>query len=110
MMPFRRFAWVLVAVLCAQAATAAVTPRTFCNPLNLDYGLRSKGTSPLHRHGADPCIVLFNSRYYLFSTWDKPGIRVSDDLLNWKYIPFAEGSEVATRTYTAAAVVILDGV
>jgi hypothetical protein len=46
-------------------------------------------------------------RYYLFSTWDKPGYRVSDDLLNWKYIPFAEGSELATRTYTAAAALVL---
>ena len=100
---------VLTLFVCASSLLGG-TPRTFCNPLNLDYGLRTKGTSPLHRHGADPCIVLFKDRYYLFSTWDKPGYRVSDDLLSWKYIPFAEGSELAMRTYTAAAVIIMSAV
>src|SRR5436190_7021204 len=78
----------LLIPLSAFAATPP--PRTFCNPLNLDYGLRDKGGT-VHRHGADPVIVLYNDRYYLFSTWDKPGYRVSDDLLTWKYIPFATG-------------------
>ena len=99
---------VLALLLCASSLYGA-TPRTFCNPLNLDYGLRVKGTSAVHRHGADPVILLFNDRYYLFSTWDKPGYRVSDDLLNWKYIRFADVGDLATRTYTAAAVIVLDG-
>ena len=43
--------------------------RTFCNPLNLDYGWAGKG----HRHSADPVIVLFKDRYYLFATDDVPG-------------------------------------
>ena len=33
---------------------AAPLPRTFCNPLNIDYG-----PSPAYRHAADPVIVLF---------------------------------------------------
>src|SRR5215208_1199443 len=99
---------VLALLLCA-SSLFGVTRRTFCNPLNLDYGLRVKGTSAVHRHGADPVVVLFNDRYYLFSTWDKPGYRVSDDLLSWKYIPFADVGDLATRTYTAAAVIVLDG-
>ncbi len=57
-------------------AGAAETGVTFCNPLNLNYGWSDKG----YRHGADPVVVLFKDRYYLFSTWDLPGYRVSDDL------------------------------
>jgi hypothetical protein len=49
-------------------------PTTFCNPLNLDYGWSTKG----YRHAADPMVVLFKDRYYLFTTWDVPGYRVSE--------------------------------
>lgn len=101
----------LLAVLAALAASRSVlaeAPATFCNPLDLDYGIREKGTQP-SRHGADPVIVLFNDRYYLFSTWDVPGYRVSDDLARWKTIPFAADTELAGKTYTAAAVMEMDG-
>ncbi len=78
-------------------------PKTFCNPLNLDYGIReTKGVWA--RHGADPVIVLFKNRYYLFSTWDVPGYRVSDDLANWKYIPFVAPEKIVGKPYQAAAV------
>ena len=47
--------------------------------------------------------MLWKNRYYLFSTWDLPGYRVSDDLVNWTYIPFT--GELKDQTYTAAAAV-----
>lgn len=99
----------LLVLFTAQLAHAAA-PRTFCNPIDIDYGLRVR-SGAVHRHGADPVIVLFNDRYYLFSTWDRPGYRVSDDLLNWKYIPFDKEVELLgyDNTYTAAAVMIMDG-
>lgn len=61
----------LAALLLAPLAElhAADVTRIFCNPLNLDYGWAGKG----HRHGADPVIVLFKDRYYLFATVDVPG-------------------------------------
>src|SRR6186713_2820195 len=97
-------------VACVATATHAAAPtKTFCNPINLDYGIYQAGHEPPHRHGADPVIVLYQDRYWLFSTWDRPGYRVSDDLANWKYIPF--GKSVALpdkRGYTAAAAVVLD--
>src|SRR5207244_1083358 len=106
----RLLAGFIAAVLFAVPfAVAAPPPRTFCNPLNLDYGVREKAGSEPHRHGADPVIVLFNDRYYLFSTWDKPGYRVSDDLLNWKYIPFADSAGLKDHIYTAAATMVVDG-
>ncbi|MDD4922761.1 MAG: family 43 glycosylhydrolase, partial [Bacteroidales bacterium] len=58
--------------------------QTFCNPINLDYGPYGKGG----RHAADPVIVLFKDKYYLFTSWDKKGYRVSDDLLHWNVVLF----------------------
>ena len=78
-----QLAALLIAVLPA-AARSSEPPVTFCNPLNLDYGWAGKQ----HRHSADPVIVLFKDRYYLFATDDVPGYRVSDDLLTWKNITF----------------------
>jgi len=57
---------------------------TFCNPLNLDYGSFRSGS----RSAADPVIVLFQGKYYLFTTSEFAGYRVSDDLLSWKRIYF----------------------
>src|SRR5271155_2089116 len=62
----------------------AAAPQTFCNPMNLDYGPYAQGG----RHAADPVIVLFKDKYYLFDSWDKPGYRVSDDLIHWRVILF----------------------
>jgi hypothetical protein len=77
--------------------------KTFCNPLNLDYAVReTKGVWA--RHGADPVVVLFKNRYYLFSTWEVPGYRVSDDLVNWKAIPFSAPQQIVGKHYQAAAV------
>jgi DUF1680 family protein len=86
-------------------APAAGPPATFCNPLNLDYGWAGKQ----HRHSADPVIVLFQNRYYLFATDDVPGYRVSDDLLTWKTILFTPDqrklmSDNEIGTYCAPAV------
>jgi xylan 1,4-beta-xylosidase len=98
----------LLVLLLSPWVLAADAARTFCNPLNLGYGVRAKGTQP-SRHGADPAVVLFNDRYWLFSTWDRPGYRVSDDLVNWSFVPFAAPSELVGHHYTAAAVVEIDG-
>ncbi len=80
-------------------------PATFCNPLDLDYGWGGKG----HRHSADPVIVLFKNRYYLFATDDLPGCRMSDDLLTWSNVLFAAESRPLMSdndrgTYCAPAV------
>ena len=72
----------------AYAGVQAFSPeQTYCNPLNLDYGTwKEKDVNT--RHAADPVIVLFKDKYYLFDTLDRRGYRVSDDLLHWKTILF----------------------
>src|SRR4051812_34118500 len=106
-MRMTHLAWSTVFVFVSIAA-AAPPPKTFCNPLNLDYGLISMRGEAIHRHGADPCVVLFKDKYWLFSTWDRPGYRVSDDLVNWTYIAFPATVELPTRgLYTAAAASVI---
>jgi hypothetical protein len=57
--------------------------------MNLDYGSWKKDEHD-QRHAADPVIVLFQGRYYLFDTLDRRGYRVSDDLTRWTTILFDE--------------------
>lgn len=66
----------------------AYAQRTFCNPVNLDYGF---GPNPdftgwgRHRSTADPVIVTYKGDYYLFSTNQK-GYWWSSNLSDWKFI------------------------
>lgn len=101
-MPFCRCVTIHLCLLSSSALAALTSPRTFCNPVDIDYAPILHG-GKTYRHGADPVIVLFNNRYYLFSTWDHPGYRVSDDLLSWKYIPFDKN--VKMPGYSVASVV-----
>lgn len=61
----------------------------FCNPVNFTYryqfNQKENGFS-LNREAADPSMVLFKGKYYLFPSMTK-GFLVSDDLVNWKQHP-----------------------
>ncbi len=61
---------------------------TYCNPIDIDYTYMShyRGRSDVsYRSGADPAIVNFNSKYYLFVTRSH-GYWVSEDMSEWKFI------------------------
>ncbi|MFC1570134.1 family 43 glycosylhydrolase, partial [bacterium] len=58
-------------------------PRTFCNPLNLNYRFMSNANDA--REAADPVIVLFQNDYYLFAS-KVGGYWVSHDLVDWELI------------------------
>lgn len=74
--------------------------RTYCNPVDLDYGWGVfKLELPLCRTAADPAIVLFKDKYYLFSTHDVGGYRVSDNLLDWSDRKFNEEVSEAALNY-----------
>ncbi len=79
----------------------------YCNPLDLDYGWGNfdEGRESF-RTSADPVIVLFKNKYYLFATHDIGGYRVSDDLMNWSNVFFND--EIQTyalddKSYVAPA-------
>ncbi len=63
--------------------------KTYCNPMNLDYGftpIPNFSEQGRHRATADPVISFFKNQYYLFST-NQWGYWVSNDLVDWKFIP-----------------------
>ncbi|MDF2993011.1 MAG: hypothetical protein K0S37_3525 [Microbacterium sp.] len=71
--------------------------RTICNPLDLAYryqDVRFTGvvggltigepTRNVHRESADPSLVLYRDRYFLFASMSR-GFWYSDDLISWTY-------------------------
>jgi hypothetical protein len=74
--------------LAASSAHAGSSPspekiRTFCNPLDLPYNFQSPG--PTRREAADPVIVLYHGKYWLFAP-RQIGYWWSNDLLTWRLI------------------------
>lgn len=62
--------------------------KTYCNPVNIDYGytpFEVFSKQGKHRATADPVIVNFKNRLYLFST-NQEGYWHSEDMLNWKFV------------------------
>ncbi|MBS1535164.1 MAG: discoidin domain-containing protein [Bacteroidetes bacterium] len=61
--------------------------KTYCNPINLDYGycpIPGFVTQGKHRATADPVITFFKDEYYLFST-NQWGYWHSQDMSHWKF-------------------------
>ena len=61
----------------------------YCNPLNVPYRYqfnadpRKGGVLQICREAADPSLIEFKGRYYLFASMTL-GVWVSDDLANWE--------------------------
>ena len=61
----------------------------FCNPLNINYRYqfnadpRRHGELQICREAADPSLICFRGRYYIFASMTL-GVWVSDDLVNWE--------------------------
>ncbi|MDE3058568.1 MAG: family 43 glycosylhydrolase [Bacteroidota bacterium] len=76
-----------VNLLCANFLHAQ--PKTYCNPLNIDYAyvnIPENVVQGKHRATADPVIVLFKNHYFLFST-NQYGYWWSDDMSKWNFVP-----------------------
>ncbi len=72
----------------AHAQPKTAPRRTYCNPLNLDYGytpIPDFATAGRHRATADPVITRYKGDYYLFST-NQWGYWWSHDLSSWKFV------------------------
>lgn len=61
----------------------------FCNPINFTYqyqfNQKREGFS-LNREAADPSMILFKGKYYLFPSMTR-GFLVSQNMVNWKQCP-----------------------
>lgn len=61
--------------------------KTYCNPLDLSYRyqhINEGGKRSGAREGADPTLILFKGKYYLFVSMSA-GFWYSEDLLNWRF-------------------------
>lgn len=61
---------------------------TYCNPLDIDYSYMShyRGRSDVsYRSGADPAVVNFKGKYYMFVTRSH-GYWTSEDMSDWKFV------------------------
>ncbi|MGS0972428.1 MAG: family 43 glycosylhydrolase [Candidatus Izemoplasmataceae bacterium] len=59
----------------------------YCNPVNIRYPyqfISGMGETSVNREGADPTLIEWQGKYYLFVSMTG-GFWYSDDLLNWKY-------------------------
>jgi len=74
----------LLALVAFALPVQTVEPaKTFANPLNLPY--RFAVDQPSRREAADPAIVVFKDRYYLFAS-KSGGYWTSADLLEWEFV------------------------
>ena len=61
----------------------------YCNPININYRYQFNADPRLHgklqicREAADPSMICFRGRYYIFASMTL-GVWVSDDLANWE--------------------------
>lgn len=88
--------------VAAFPAAAQQRPRTFANPINIDYRFMTE--LPSRREAADPAIVLFGDDYYLFAS-KSGGYWHSKDLLDWSFV---KPVGLPIEAY-APAVMALDG-
>ena len=64
--------------------------RVVCNPLDLAYRYQDVRTPfagrSVHREAADPTVVFYRDRYYMFASMTR-GFWYSDDLVEWTLRP-----------------------
>ena len=73
----------IAAAGCLVPAAPQDRPRTFTNPINIEY--RFMTDLPSRREAADPVIVLFGDDYYLFAS-KSGGYWHSTDMVDWKFV------------------------
>ena len=78
----------LIILFLLITASGHAQQRTYCNPVNIDYGytpFERFSVNGKHRTTADPVIVNFQNKLFLFST-NQEGYWYSEDMLNWKFV------------------------
>ena len=88
-MPQRLTWFLLLLLVCLTGLTGLAQEKTYCNPVNIDYGytpIPDFSTWGRHRATADPVIVNYKGDYYLFST-NQWGYWWSHDMLHWQFLP-----------------------
>lgn len=92
--------FVLIICVFSWGIMNAQSIHTICNPLNLNY--RYQLDEPSRREAADPNVVVFKGKYFLFAS-KSGGYWVSDDLVKWNFITT---KDLPIEDYAPAAVVM----
>jgi hypothetical protein len=77
-----------ICLLSCFFSTAIAQQKTYCNPINIDYGycpIPNFSEQGKHRATADPVITVFKGNYYLFST-NQWGYWWSPDMVQWNFV------------------------
>ncbi|SNR70285.1 discoidin domain-containing protein [Lutibacter flavus] len=85
---FKKTVWATLLLISFFSFQINAQQKTYCNPINIDYGytpIPNFAEQGKHRATADPVIVNFKGKYFLFST-NQWGYWWSDDMLNWNFI------------------------
>lgn len=78
--------------------------KTICNPIDLSY--RFCLDTPSRREAADPTIISFKDKFFLFAS-KSGGYWHSDDLVKWEFI---ETNEIPTEEYAPTVIELQDTV
>ena len=103
----------LLSAFAAAGTLAHAQQQTYCNPINIDYGytpIPNFAEQGKHRATADPVIVNFRNKYFLFST-NQWGYWWSDDMYNWNFVErrfLRERNKVYDELCAPAAFVMKD--
>ena len=79
---------IVICLLSCFCSTAIAQQKTYCNPINIDYGycpIPNFSEQGKHRATADPVITVFKGNYYLFST-NQWGYWWSPDMVQWNFV------------------------
>ena len=77
-----------VSTFCNPLTTSGegvVQKATFANPIDLQYRMRPEKKGYDFREGADPDVVMWDGRYWMFAS-KCGGYYVSDDLASWRLV------------------------
>jgi len=104
--------WVLISLVWGCQSDTDTKPKsavseqqevlTYCNPLNLDY--RFSLDEPARREAADPTVVWFKDRYFLFAS-KSGGYWHSKTLAKWDFV---KTDQIPTEEYAPTVIAIKD--
>lgn len=83
----KRIVTVLASAAIISACATDNAPRTYCNPIDMDYSymVYNSEHNLSYRSGADPAVVEFRGEYYMFVTRSH-GYWHSRNLTDWEFV------------------------
>ncbi|MBR4597331.1 MAG: family 43 glycosylhydrolase [Opitutales bacterium] len=100
---FSDLAAVLVAAACLCGCESEAKNPVAINPIDINYRFSQIKNEAPRREAADPEIILYKDKYYLFAS-KSGGYWQSDDLANWQYIKFPKGFPTENYAPTVAEI------